>query len=114
LSILGVGEFEELASGGEDDEGEVGVAEHGELVGLLEEAIAALGEGDLAARGVLDAADLDPATGRGRSRLAVVALMVRVRVRVRIRGRIRVRARARVRIKSRIRVRVRVRVMVAS
>jgi hypothetical protein len=51
--VPGAGEFVELAARGEDDERDLGVAEDGELEGLLEQAVAALGEGDLAARGVL-------------------------------------------------------------
>jgi hypothetical protein len=50
----GAGELVELSPGGEDDEGDLGVAEDGELEGLLEQAVAALGEGDLAAGGVLN------------------------------------------------------------
>jgi hypothetical protein len=37
----------ELSLGGEDDDGDLGVAEDGDLVRLLEEAIAPLGEGHL-------------------------------------------------------------------
>ena len=44
----------ELAGGGEEEEEEVGVAEDGELPGLLEEAVPALVEGGLALGGVLD------------------------------------------------------------
>jgi hypothetical protein len=39
---------------GEEDERDLGVAEDGELVRLLEQAVPALGEGDLAADLVLD------------------------------------------------------------
>jgi len=54
----GGGELVEAAARGHDDERDLGVAQHGELVRLLEEAVPALGEGDLAARGVLDPAHL--------------------------------------------------------
>jgi len=54
-----VGVLVEAAAAGEDDERDLGVAEHRELVRLLEEAVAALAEGDLPVRGVLDALDLD-------------------------------------------------------
>jgi hypothetical protein len=57
-------ELVELAAAGEDDERDLGVAEHGQLVGLLEEAVATLAEGDLPVGGVLDALDLDPAPSR--------------------------------------------------
>ncbi|KAI0565863.1 hypothetical protein FGB62_14g287 [Gracilaria domingensis] len=43
----------------EDDDSDLGVAEHGELHGLLEQPIAALGEGDLAVAKVGDALDAD-------------------------------------------------------
>ena len=52
--LPGAAELVELAAAGEDDERDLGVAEHGELVGLLEQAVAALGEGDLAVDLVLD------------------------------------------------------------
>lgn len=54
-----IGVLVEAAAAGEDDERDLGVAEHGELVGLLEEAVPALAEGDLAIGGVLDSLDLD-------------------------------------------------------
>jgi hypothetical protein len=53
-----VGVLVEAAAAGEDDERDLGVAEHGELVRLLEEAVAALAEGDLPVGRVLDALDL--------------------------------------------------------
>ena len=49
-----------MPTAGEDDERHLGVAEHGELVRLLQEAVAALAEGHLPVRRVLDALDLDP------------------------------------------------------
>jgi len=61
----GGGEVVELAMGGEDDDADVGVAEHRELSGLLEQASAALAEGDLTVDGVLDAAKLDLASRHG-------------------------------------------------
>jgi hypothetical protein len=69
-----VGVLVEPAAAGEDDERDLGVAEHGELVRLLEEAVAALAEGDLPVGRVLDALDLDLAppwlvAGAGRRRL---------------------------------------------
>ena len=54
-----VGVLVEAAAAGEDNEGDLGVAEHGELVRLLEESIAALAEGDLTVGRVLDALDLN-------------------------------------------------------
>jgi hypothetical protein len=54
-----VGVLVEAAAAGEDDERDLGVAEHRELVRLLEQAVAALAEGDLPVRRVLDALDLD-------------------------------------------------------
>ena len=61
MDIPCAAELVELAAAGEDDERHLGVAEHGELVGLLEEAVAALGEGHLAVDLVLDPLQLDPA-----------------------------------------------------
>ena len=49
----------EAAAGGEDDQGDLGFAEDGELIGLLEQPVPALAEGHLAARRVLDPLDLD-------------------------------------------------------
>ena len=49
----GARELGELAGGGEDDERDVGVAEHGELLGLLEQPAPPLGEGDLPRRRAL-------------------------------------------------------------
>ena len=51
---VGGGELVEAAGGGEDDEHDLGVAQHGELVGLLEQPAPALGEAHLPARPVLD------------------------------------------------------------
>lgn len=59
LIIPGAAELVELAAAGEDDERDLGVAENGQLVGLLEEAVAALGEGDLPVDLVLDALQLN-------------------------------------------------------
>jgi len=64
-----VGVLIEAAAAGEDDERDLGVAEHRELVRLLEEAVAALAEGHLPVRRVLDALDLSLALA-----LAVVPL----------------------------------------
>lgn len=50
----GVGEVVGAAGGGEDEGRDLGTAEDGELAGLLEEALPALGEGDLADRLVVD------------------------------------------------------------
>lgn len=44
----------ELAGGGEEEQQQVDVAQHGELPGLLEQAVPALVEGGLALRRVLD------------------------------------------------------------
>lgn len=46
---IGAGEVVELALGGEKDKGNLDVAEDGELLGLLEYAVPALGEAHLAA-----------------------------------------------------------------
>jgi hypothetical protein len=59
-TIPGAAELVELAAAGEDDERDLGVAEHGELVRLLEQAVAALGEGHLAVDLVLDPLQLNP------------------------------------------------------
>jgi hypothetical protein len=48
-----------LAGGGEHDDGDLGVAEHGELARLLHDPRAALGVGDLPVGRVLDPLDLD-------------------------------------------------------
>lgn len=50
--------MDEAIGRGEHDERDVDVAEDGELVGLLDEAIPALGEGHLPVRVVLDPLDL--------------------------------------------------------
>lgn len=55
------GVLEELALGGEDDEGDLGVAEDRDLVGLLEQARPPLGEGDLPVDLVLYPLQLKPA-----------------------------------------------------
>jgi len=55
-----VGVLVEAAAAGEDDERHLGVAQDRELVRLLEEPVAALAEGDLPARVVLDPLDLNP------------------------------------------------------
>jgi hypothetical protein len=55
-----VGVLVETAAAGEDDERDLGLAEHRELVRLLQEAVAALAEGHLPVRRVLDALDLNP------------------------------------------------------
>lgn len=46
--------MEEFAGGGEDDKADLGVAEDGELLGLLEQAPPPLGEGHLPCRQVVD------------------------------------------------------------
>ena len=43
----------------EHDNGDSGIAEHGELVGLFEEAVASLRVGDLPVGRILDSLDLD-------------------------------------------------------
>lgn len=48
-----------LAGGGEHDDGDLGVAQHGELPRLLHDPRAALGVGDLPVGRVLDPLDLD-------------------------------------------------------
>ena len=59
-----IGVLVEAAAAGEDDERHLGVAQHGELVRLLEETVPALAESDLPVRRVLDALDLDLAPPR--------------------------------------------------
>ena len=49
----------EFSSAGKHDDGDFGIAEDGELVGLFEEAVASLGVGDLPVRRVFDSLDLD-------------------------------------------------------
>ena len=73
-------ELRQFARSGEDDDADLCVTEHRELVGLLEQSVAALGEGDLAARRVLDPTDGDAPADDW-----MVAIRVRVRVRVRVR-----------------------------
>lgn len=51
----------------EDEDADVGVAEHGELLGLLEEPGSALAEGDLPVHLVLDLLQLNLATSHMRS-----------------------------------------------
>ncbi|KAK8698684.1 hypothetical protein V6N13_114793 [Hibiscus sabdariffa] len=46
-----------LAGAGEDDEANLSIAEHREVVGLLQKASSALGKGDLPSRLVLDPLD---------------------------------------------------------
>lgn len=55
-----------LAGGGEHDDGDLGVAEHGELPGLLHDPRAALRVGHLPVGRVLDPLDLDLAPPHGR------------------------------------------------
>jgi len=64
--IPGGGEVVELAVRGEDDDADVGVAEDGELPGLLEQPGAALAEGHLPVHRVLDAPQLHLAPRHGR------------------------------------------------
>lgn len=59
------GEVVELAVCGEDDDADVGVAEDGELPGLLEQPGAALAEGHLPVHRVLDAPQLHLAPRHG-------------------------------------------------
>ena len=67
-----------LAGGGEHDDGDLGVAEHGELARLLHDPRAALGVGHLPVGGVLDPLDLDlAAPHRGwRRRLGTAAARI--------------------------------------
>jgi len=48
-----------IAGAGEDDDADLCVAEHADLLGLLEDPVLALGEGHLAVALVLDPLDLD-------------------------------------------------------
>ena len=57
---MGATELVELAEVGDDNEGDLGVAEDGELVRLLEQAIPALGERHLPVDLVLDPLQLHP------------------------------------------------------
>jgi hypothetical protein len=63
--LPGGGEVVELAVRGEDDDADVGVTEHGELPGLLQQPRPALAEGHLAVHWVLDATQLDFASRHG-------------------------------------------------
>lgn len=58
----GARELKKLAAVGEDDESDLSVAEHGELVSLLEEAIPPLGERHLPVDLVLDPLQLQPSS----------------------------------------------------
>ena len=49
----------ETATAGEDDQRDLGFAEDGKLIGLLEQPVPALAEGHLSARRVLDPLDLN-------------------------------------------------------
>lgn len=51
-----------LATAREDDDPKLGIAKHGELMGLLQEPSPALREGDLPVGGVLNPLDLDLAS----------------------------------------------------
>lgn len=51
--------FVEAAACGEDYESNLSVTKHRQFVGLLQQSIAALAEGDLSIRGVLDPLNLD-------------------------------------------------------
>ena len=55
----------QFAAVGEDDDRDLGVAEHGELVRLLNQAVVALEEGDLAVDLVLDPLQLHPPPPHG-------------------------------------------------
>lgn len=69
--VPGGGEVVELAVRGEDDDADAGVAEDGELPGLLEQPRAALAECHLPVHRVLDAPKLHLAPRHGRSVPAV-------------------------------------------
>ena len=65
--------MEEFAGGGEDDEADLGVAEDGELLGLLEQPPPPFGEGHLPRRQVVDPPDRYPLPLPGhRASLAVL------------------------------------------
>ena len=51
--LLGAGELVEPAGAGEDDEADLRITEDGELLGLLQQPVPPLGEGDLPARRVV-------------------------------------------------------------
>ena len=57
--LLGAGELVEPAGAGEDDEADLRITEDGELLGLLEQPVPPLGEGDLPARRVVYPPDHD-------------------------------------------------------
>jgi hypothetical protein len=54
----GASEVIQAAGAGEDGEADLGIAKDGELLGLLEQPAAALGEGHLTARRAVDPLDL--------------------------------------------------------
>lgn len=58
----------EAAGGGEHEEGDVDVAEDGQLVGLLDQPVSPLGERHLPVRDVLDPLDLQLHPSHGRRR----------------------------------------------
>lgn len=60
ICIPGASELVELSSTGEDDESDLGVAQHGELVSFLQQTVPPLGEGHLAVDLVLDPLQLNP------------------------------------------------------
>lgn len=66
-------ELVKLPAVGEDDESDLGVAEHGELVGFLEEPIPPLREGHLAINLVLDSLQLHPSPPHLLSSLSEIA-----------------------------------------
>ena len=53
------GVLEHPAGAGEDDDADAGIAQHGQLVGLLQQPSPALGKGHLPVRRVLGQLDLD-------------------------------------------------------
>lgn len=73
-NVLGAGVLVESTGTGEHHETNLGIAQNCQLLGLLEEAAAALGERDLAAGGVVDASDHDlPSAHLGLKQLGFLA-----------------------------------------
>ena len=66
--------MEELPGTGEDDEGELSVAQNGKFMGLLHQTATTLGEGDLTTSDAIDFTDLYFSTGKGKG--GILGLLV--------------------------------------
>lgn len=59
MNIPRAGALEELSGGGEDDDGDLGIAENGKLLGFLEKPSSSFGESHLPGSRVVDLPYLD-------------------------------------------------------